>query len=238
MAIGIAQIGIGPLGREMTRAIHNRANMEVVAAVDTDPELHGRDLGELCALGQLGIPVGSKTKSVLASCQADVVLLTTVSDLASILPQIEEILDQGLPVVSTCEELTYPWITALEPAARLDARAKQAGVAVLAEVAEAVSSVWFARKGGASRRAAWYGLVGGLAGAFLLTIPVPIIGTVIGAAIGCFAGAMVGELSLNRDAASGARAGFYAALGRTLGTMFKIAAAVVMSGLVVVSALV
>ena len=112
-----------------------------------------------------------------------------------------------------------------------------AGVAVLAEVAEAVSSVWFARKGGASRRAAWYGLVGGLAGAFLLTIPVPIIGTVIGAAIGCFAGAMVGELSLNRDAASGARAGFYAALGRTLGTMFKIAAAVVMSGLVVVSAL-
>ena len=112
-----------------------------------------------------------------------------------------------------------------------------AGIAVLAEVAEAVSSVWFARKGGASRRAAWYGLAGGLAGAFLLTIPVPIIGTIIGAAIGCFAGAMIGELSLNRNAATGARVGFYAALGRTLGTIFKIAAAVVMSALVVVSAL-
>jgi 4-hydroxy-tetrahydrodipicolinate reductase len=35
-------------------------------------------------------------------------------------------------VVTTCEELAYPWITAPEEAARLDARAKQKGVAVLA----------------------------------------------------------------------------------------------------------
>jgi hypothetical protein len=132
MAIRIAQIGIGSLGREMTRAIQSRPNMEVVAAVDRDPSLQGRDLGELCSLGPLGISVTSSAQSVLKSSLAEIVLLTTVSDLLRITPQIEEILEQGLPVVTTCEELTYPWITAPELAARLDSKAKEMGVAVLA----------------------------------------------------------------------------------------------------------
>ena len=132
MAVRIAQIGIGPLGREMTRAIRAWPNMEVVAAVDTDPRLHGQDLGDLCSLGTLGVSVESSSKSVLASSHAEIVLLTTVSDLVGITPQIEEILEQGLPVLTTCEELTYPWISAPELAARLESKARERGVAVLA----------------------------------------------------------------------------------------------------------
>jgi len=112
-----------------------------------------------------------------------------------------------------------------------------AGIALLAEATETLSALWFAKKGGASRRAAWWGLAGGLAGAFLLSIPVPIIGTVIGAAIGCFVGALAGELTLDRSAATGVKVGLYAALGRTLGTMVKIGAVVVMSGITIVSVL-
>ena len=111
------------------------------------------------------------------------------------------------------------------------------GIALVAELAETLCAMWFAKRGGASRRAAWYGLAGGFAGAFLLTIPVPIIGTVIGAAIGCFLGALAGELSLDRGAAVGARVGVYAAIGRTAGTMVKICAALVMSGIVTVTVL-
>jgi 4-hydroxy-tetrahydrodipicolinate reductase len=132
MAVRIAQIGIGPLGREMTRAIHSRPNMKVVAAVDADPGLCGQDLGDLCSLGMLGISVASSVKSALKAGEADVALLTTVSDLIRIMPQIEEILEFGVPVLTTCEELTYPWITAPESAARLNSRAREKGVAVLA----------------------------------------------------------------------------------------------------------
>jgi 4-hydroxy-tetrahydrodipicolinate reductase len=116
----------------MTQYIAARPNMEVVAAVDTDPELQGRDIGELCSLGDLGIQVSPSVKSALRDNQADVALLTTVSDLSRILPQIEEVIEQGFPVVTTCEELTYPWISAPELAARLDERAKKRGVPVLA----------------------------------------------------------------------------------------------------------
>ena len=132
MAVRIAQVGIGPLGRQMTRAIHSRPNMEVVAAADTDPGLLGRDLGELCSLGTLGVSVVSSIPSALQSPAVDIALLTTVSDLARALPQIEEILQFGIPVVTTCEQLTYPWITAPESSARLDRRAREKGVAVLA----------------------------------------------------------------------------------------------------------
>ena len=44
-------------------------------------------------------------------------------------------------------------------------------------------------------------------GALLLTVPVPIAGTIVGAAIGCFAGALAAELSLQQKAAAGARVG-------------------------------
>jgi hypothetical protein len=132
MAVRIAQIGIGPLGRHMTRAIHSRPDMEVVAAVDTDPGLLGRDLGELCSMDTQGVSIASSVAGVLRETAVDVALLTTVSDLVRVIPQIEEILQFGVPIVTTCEELTYPWITAPESAARLDEAARGKGVAVLA----------------------------------------------------------------------------------------------------------
>ena len=90
--IRIAQIGIGPLGRKVSEHIAGRSNMTVVAAVDNDPALAGKDLGELCSAGETGIPVSPSLDQVLNQGAADVAVLTTVSDLARIAPQIEEIL--------------------------------------------------------------------------------------------------------------------------------------------------
>ena len=112
------------------------------------------------------------------------------------------------------------------------------GIAVAAEVGEHVTGMWFTAQGGGSRRAAWWGLFGGMAGALLLSIPVPVIGTILGAAVGCFTAALAAELSQQRTAAAGAKVGLYAAAGRTLGTVLKIAASLVMSGVAVVSAIV
>ncbi len=67
-----------------------------------------------------------------------------------------------------------------------------ASIALLAEVLEALSGMILAKRGGASRRAMWYGMFGGLAGAFLLTIPIPLFGTIAGAAIGILASERVG----------------------------------------------
>lgn len=111
-----------------------------------------------------------------------------------------------------------------------------AAMAVAAEIVELWTGAWLTRRAGASSRATWCGLLGGIAGMLILSIPVPIIGTLIGGVIGCFTGALVGELTIRDDAIGATRAGLAAAVGRVLGTTAKTAAAVAMAGTVIVAA--
>ncbi len=113
-----------------------------------------------------------------------------------------------------------------------------AGAAVLAEAGEALASIWLANRVGASGRASWWALVGGLVGAFLLTVPIPIVGTIVGAAIGCFAGAFAAELSQRTDPVTGARIGAAAALGRVAGSVLKIFVAIAISAVALVQAII
>lgn len=99
-------------------------------------------------------------------------------------------------------------------------------LAVIGEIVETLGGAVLAKRSGASKRAAWYGLAGGMIGAIFLSIPVPVIGTIIGAAIGCFAGALVAELQEGKRLDEGTKSGFYTAVGRTLGSMFKVMIAV------------
>jgi 4-hydroxy-tetrahydrodipicolinate reductase len=129
--IDILVVGLGPMGQKTIRFSQERSGLRVVGAVDVNPALHGRDVGEVADLAPLGVPVSSSLEECLKTAKPKVAVFTTVSDMKRITPQIEGALELGLPVVSTCEELSYPWQTAPELAERLDRAAKAAGVAVL-----------------------------------------------------------------------------------------------------------
>lgn len=111
-----------------------------------------------------------------------------------------------------------------------------AGIALIGEALELLMTVVIARRGGASRRAGWGGLIGGFAGMFLLSfVPIPIIGSMIGALLGCFAGALIGELSARSALDHSARVGFLSMLGFVLGTVAKLAIAFAMAGILLTS---
>ena len=129
--IDVVQVGLGPLGQKITQFIAQRPRIRIVGAVDLAPEIRGRDLGELCGLDRLNVTVKDSVAQVLSETRPQAVILTTVSSLASLTPQVEEIVSYGVAVVSTCEELSYPWETAPELAARIDAAARSNRVAVL-----------------------------------------------------------------------------------------------------------
>lgn len=129
--IKVVQVGIGPLGQKITQFIAQRKGIAVIGAVDVAPELIGTDLGELCGLDKMGIKIQGSIAACLKGKKPDVVLLTTVSSLEKITPQIEEIVANGLPVVSTCEELSFPWETSKSLSERIDKAAKINQVAVL-----------------------------------------------------------------------------------------------------------
>jgi len=130
--IRIIQYGLGPIGSAVARHVVARAGLELVGGVDIDPAKVGRDVGEAIGLSQtLGFGVANNLKGVLARTEADVVLHTTSSYFDLFKDQIVEILEAGLDVVSTAEELSFPWLAHPEEAAEIDAAAKRAGKTVL-----------------------------------------------------------------------------------------------------------
>jgi 2,4-diaminopentanoate dehydrogenase len=126
------QYGIGPIGASILKLLHEKEAIEIVGAIDTDPAKVGHDLGAVVGAGDApwGIKVSGDWRSVLGQ-SADVVMHTTSSSLPKVVDQLLACLDVGSCVVSTCEELSYPFRTYPELAARLDKAAKDNGVALV-----------------------------------------------------------------------------------------------------------
>ena len=132
MTIRVIQMGLGPIGAGVARQLLERPGFEVTAAVDIDPEKVGKDLAEVCGLGESsGVVVETNLSAVLSRDEADVATHCTSSSLEVIVPQLQAVLEAGLPVVSTTEELSYPWYPQKELAEKIDAMAKEAGLAVV-----------------------------------------------------------------------------------------------------------
>lgn len=132
--INIVQVGLGPLGQKITGYLLERqSQFKIIGAVDVDPKKAGRDLGRVCKLRKkLNVPVVANLHDAHWREKPQAAILTTISDLKRITPQIEMLVTAGLHVVTTCEELVFPWITAPALAHRLDAMAKRNNVTILA----------------------------------------------------------------------------------------------------------
>ncbi len=127
------QFGLGPIGCAVARHVVEREGITLVGGVDIDPAKVGQDLGQVIGLDRpLGIPVSRTLADALARSPADVALHTTSSYFDLFKPQIIELLQAGLDVVSTAEELSFPWLAHAEAAAEIDAVARSAGKTVLA----------------------------------------------------------------------------------------------------------
>ncbi len=125
-------MGCGIMGRRVAEALLPKQSFEIVGALDINPELTGRDLGELFSSPQdTGIVIANDAEALFTRVKADAVVQTTLSHLTTVLPQIEQCLQAGLNIVSTCEELSFPWKRHPELASRIDNMAKEAGVTVV-----------------------------------------------------------------------------------------------------------
>ena len=128
--IRVVQFGLGPIGCEVVRAVCDRPGLQLVAAVDVDPAKIGRDAGEIAGARHLGVAVTADLGAARAA-GAQVALHTTGSYLDQTASQFEALIEAGLHVVSTCEELAYAQALQPETAAHFDALAKERGVALL-----------------------------------------------------------------------------------------------------------
>ena len=129
--INTVHVGIGPLGQQMVKYAMERACFNIVGAVDSDPDKAGKELGELCGIDPLGIIVCSNLDDAIKDKSAEVALVTTVSSIVSLESQLVELAKAKLHIVSTCEELFFPWNTHPEVSKRIDEMCRNNGVVCL-----------------------------------------------------------------------------------------------------------
>jgi len=124
--------GVGAVGGMIARSLLQREGVEVVGVIDTAEDKVGRDLGVVLELGRdVGVLVSKDAASVLSETKPNVVVHATSSYLKDVFPQLEGIVKCGANVVSTCEELSYPYYSEPKLAEELDALAKKHKATVL-----------------------------------------------------------------------------------------------------------
>ncbi|HUZ88970.1 MAG TPA: hypothetical protein VMU49_03985 [Candidatus Acidoferrales bacterium] len=133
--IRLVHFGLGPIGLRVARLARSRSGLRSVLAVDIDPSLEGRLLDDLLdeeIQDGDGVRITADLEALPASiAAAQVVIHCTSSSLLDVLPELLTCVGLGLNVVTTCEELSYPWSEAPTEASRLHRACLEAGVTVL-----------------------------------------------------------------------------------------------------------
>jgi 4-hydroxy-tetrahydrodipicolinate reductase len=131
--VQVAHVGLGAIGREVVRLVLQRQDLRLAAACDVSPDLVGASLASVLGedLTDDVTVVEGLADAGLSPGDGYVVTHTTSSSLATCLPQLIAAVEAGADVVSSCEELSYPWVQAPEAAARIDEAARAAGVSVV-----------------------------------------------------------------------------------------------------------
>lgn len=129
--IPVAIMGLGILGREIARAALASPELAVVAAVDSASTLVGKTLSELVPGAPKSLRIEGDAARVLANLRGGVLLHAIGSRFEAIYPQLEAAARCGIHVVSTCEELAFPWLHYEDKADALDHLAKSRGACIL-----------------------------------------------------------------------------------------------------------
>jgi len=125
------QFGVGPIGAELVKYCLKKPGIELVGAVDIDPNKLGKDLGEVTVGKKIGVPITRYTGDFLAKAKPDIVLHSTGSYLKDVKTQLLMIMKSRADVVSTCEELSYPFLKNPTIAKELDNAARKNKVSLL-----------------------------------------------------------------------------------------------------------
>jgi len=130
--IRVVLYGIGAMGSNIAKFLLEKEGIEIVGAIDIAKDKVGKDLGEVLQTGKrLGIVISDDFRKVLSKARADAVVHATSSYLKDVYPQIAPLAEYEVNVISTCEELSYPFVTEPELAKKLDALGIKYGVTFL-----------------------------------------------------------------------------------------------------------
>lgn len=126
----VVQYGCGVIGCSIAKLASQKPDIELVGAIDLVNV--GRGLGEVAGLGRkLRVAISNDAGAVLLKTRPHIVLHATGSSLKEVFPQLAGVIKANANIVSTCEELSYPYKNQPELAAAIDKLAREHQITVL-----------------------------------------------------------------------------------------------------------
>lgn len=126
--------GFGAMGSGIARMILEKEGVEIAGVVDGWDAIIGQDIYERLGVDRGDRPsvkICKKPEEVISRDKCDIVLMATDSFTAKAYPKICFCLERGVNVISTAEEMAWPWASEPELAADMDRLARENQVSVL-----------------------------------------------------------------------------------------------------------
>ncbi len=103
------QYGVGKMSIYTMRYMIEKG-VEIVGAIDVDPQVIGKDIGEIIGKGKLGVLVTDvkEAKQMMQNTKPDVCIITTRSLISEVEEPFMLCAELGINAISTCEEAFYP----------------------------------------------------------------------------------------------------------------------------------
>ena len=130
--VKVVQIGTGKMAKYTMRYVLEKGG-EVLGAIDVNPAVIGKDIGEIIGGQDLGVKVTDlkDAEEMLKQVKPDICIVETMSLLKDVEEPLMLCAKLGINAVSTCEEAFYSWNSNPNLTKKIDELAKQTGCTIV-----------------------------------------------------------------------------------------------------------
>ncbi len=129
--IKVVQYGTGKMALYTMRYVYEKG-AEIVGAVDVNPEIVGKDIGDILGTEKKNVKVvdASKAEAMLIETKPDICIVTTMSLIKDVEDALYLCAKLGINAITTCEEAFYPSNSNPSITEKIDKLAKEKGCTI------------------------------------------------------------------------------------------------------------
>ena len=129
--VRVVQYGTGKMSVYTMRYVYEKGG-EIVGAVDVNPDVIGKDIGEIMGVENKGVKIVSleEAENMMKETKPDIAIVTTMSLFRDVEDALMLCAKLGINAITTCEEAFYPANSNPVATKKIDEMAKQTGCTI------------------------------------------------------------------------------------------------------------
>ena len=129
--VKVVQYGTGKMSVYTMRYVYEKGG-EIVGAIDVNPDVIGKDIGEIMGTENKGVKVVAleEAEKMMQETKPDIAIVTTMSLFSDVEDALMLCAKLGINAITTCEEAFYPANSNPVATKKIDEMAKQTGCTI------------------------------------------------------------------------------------------------------------